>query len=145
MSDRTNPASWPNPRGPWHEVGDLTRVYDHGMPWCLNAAGHPDSSGGYPEPAIHLPADECRTAGLYLDGVTRELTGPGCGLEVYAAHQFRFGELRATAGRPSTRIVVDFFDDSGSVSSARYSLTLGESLRLARRLSQLVDLVTLGR
>ena len=144
MSDRTNPASWPNSRGPWHEVKNVTRVYDHGMPWCLNTAGHPDPDGGYPDPAIHLPADECRSAGLCLDGVKCDLTGPTGGLEVYAAQPFRFGELRATARDASTRMVLEFFDETGRVPSTRYSLPLGESLRLARRLSQLVDLVTVG-
>jgi hypothetical protein len=43
MPDRTDPANWPSIRGPWHEVTDISRLYDFGMPWCVHAARHPDS------------------------------------------------------------------------------------------------------
>jgi hypothetical protein len=81
-------------RGPWHEVTDVSRLYDFGMPWCVHAARHPDPDGdGYPDAAIHL-LDECRTASLYLDGVEFDLRGPKCGLELYAARGFQFGRAR---------------------------------------------------
>ena len=59
MSDRIDPSSWPSPRGPWPQVSDLSRLYDHGQPWCVNAAAHPDLNDGYPDPDRHLPWHEC--------------------------------------------------------------------------------------
>lgn len=47
MSDRIDPPHWPSQRGPWPAVSDASRLFDHGWPWCVNAAGHPDPDGGY--------------------------------------------------------------------------------------------------
>ena len=30
-------------------VTDLSRIYDHGQPWCVNVAGHSDHNGDYPD------------------------------------------------------------------------------------------------
>ena len=141
MPDRTNPANWPNARGPWPEVTGLDQLYDHGRWWCASAAGHPDPEGdGYPDATIH-PADECRTAGLYLDDVVHDLDGPRAGLEAFAAQRFSFGQARVVSDPARTRIVLEFFDEVGSQPPTRYSLAPGECLLLARWLGQLVDLV----
>jgi hypothetical protein len=55
MSDRIDPSSWPTPRGRWLPVTDLHRIYDHGVPWCLNQAAHPDENDGYPAAQQHVP------------------------------------------------------------------------------------------
>lgn len=144
MPDRTNPANWPNARGPWPEVTDLDRLYDHGRPWCAFASGHPDRDGdGYPDATIH-PAEECRTAALYLDDSALDHNGTSFGLEVFAAERFSFGELRGGAKPALTHIVVEFFDADGLQTQKRCSLTVGDGLRLARWLGQLADLVTTG-
>lgn len=46
MTDRIHPPAWHSPRGPWPEVNDLSRLFDHGWPGCVNAAAHPDPDGG---------------------------------------------------------------------------------------------------
>jgi hypothetical protein len=131
MQDRIDRANWPSPRGPWHEVTDVSRIYDFGMPWCVYAAGHPDPSGdAYPDPLVH-PESECRTAGLYLDGVRFDLDGLSCGLQVYAARPFTFGAPRASAERLRTAIIFDVFENAASSSSIRFSLS-AEALVLAR-------------
>ena len=94
MSDRIDPSTWPSLRGPWHEVEDLTRLYDHGRAWCAGAAGHPDHNGGYPDPDRHLPWHECRTVETYLEHARRDLHGREVDLSVYGATRFRFGEPR---------------------------------------------------
>ena len=45
MTDRIHPPAWHSPRGPWPEVKDLSRLFDHGWPG-VNAAAHPDPDGG---------------------------------------------------------------------------------------------------
>ena len=140
MQDRTDPSTWPTARGPWHEVTDLSRRYDFGMWWCACASGHPNPDGeGYPDATVH-PFDHCRTAGLYLDDITVN-TGRPAGLEVFAAREFSFGELRGGDHLSEAHIVLEFYDEGARPESTRCSLSVGDCLRLARWLSQLVDLV----
>jgi hypothetical protein len=130
VTDRTNPPHRPSRRPsdshPWPEVTDLSRLYDHGAQWCINAAGHPPREAGYPDPLIHVPPFECRTAGLYIDDVTEDLDSPAHGLEIYAARPFRFGEPRIARPAPSTRIVFEYLD-ANDEPMARFSISLGQS------------------
>lgn len=96
MTDRIDRENWPTPRGPWHEVLDLSRLYDHGRPWCANAAGHPGEDG-YPDPELHRPWHECRSPEAALDGALLGTDGVPADLTVYLAAPFRFGELRRSA------------------------------------------------
>lgn len=148
MSDRTETASWPDPEGPWHRVTDSSRVFDHGRPWCAGAAGHPTEEREYPNADLHLPW-ECRSFTTSFEGVVQELSGPAVELEVYAAAPFRFGEIRTSElPHDQARIVLEAYAleqpdaERGWSEAARWSLPLGEAIRLGRRLGQLVDLVT---
>lgn len=138
MTDRTDQPDPATARGPWPEVSDMTRLFDHGAPWCVNAAGHPDPEGGYPDPNLHVPPHECRTAALWLDDIRHELVGPPTGLAVYAARAFRFGEERMTTPSADTRIAFDRLDEPDD-GSPRFSVTLGDALRIAHHLIQLVE------
>jgi hypothetical protein len=126
-------------------VTDSTRLFDHGAWWCVNRAGHPDPDDGYPDVDRHTPWDECHSiTGSFAD-VRADLTGPPLELELYAAAPFRFGCLRAAVTDPSTspRVVLECYSDGGAESrELRFSLSLGEALRLARRLKHLVDEVS---
>ena len=83
MSDRIDPPADGPGRGPWRQVGDLSRLYDHGWPWCTNAAAHPDRHDGYPDPDGHRPWHECRGGEAFVDGACRDLDGDLVGLSVY--------------------------------------------------------------
>ena len=89
----------------------------------------------------HVPAFECRTPGTDVDGVRRDLNGPDCALTVYAARAFRFGQPRADAAEDGTRIVFDLVE-AGTDISSRFSLSLGDALRLSRIVERLVDHVS---
>src|ERR671931_910880 len=97
MSDRIDPTNDHVERGPWPPVDDRSRLFDHGWPWCVNSAAHPDPEGGYPDPHRHVPWPECRGAEMFVDGVCRDLHGEPVGVSVYSAAPFRFGEPRADA------------------------------------------------
>jgi hypothetical protein len=140
MSEPTQPASWPNARGPWYEVSDDRRLYDSGWFWCATASGHPDRNGGYPSHERHPLALECRSLSTGFDGVRADLQGPNRGLEVYAAAPFQFGQLRGSDQADPARILLECYTDT---SCLRFSLPAGEALRLGRRLAQLVDLITI--
>jgi hypothetical protein len=140
MSDRTQPPNWPSSRGPWPEVTDASRLFDHGKPWCATAHGHPEPDDGYPDPDRHVPWNECRTPVSYFDG-TRDLSGTPVTLELYAAAAFQFGVPRNEALPAETRIVLEAYVDEPGQEPMRVSLPAGEVLRLARRITQLVDLV----
>jgi hypothetical protein len=149
MSDRTETASWPDPEGPWHRVTDGSRVFDHGRPWCAGAAGHPTEARDYPNADLHLP-QECRSLTTSFDGVVQDLSGSAAELEVYAAAPFRFGEIKTSDHTDdSARIVLEYYAQEAAgeyeLTVARWSLPLGEALRLGRRLGQLIDLVTDAR
>ncbi len=75
MSDRIDPANDDLERRPWPQVSDLSRLFDRGRPWCVNAAAHPDENHDYPDPERHLPWHECRSAETFVDGVCRDLAG----------------------------------------------------------------------
>lgn len=146
MSDRTETGSWPDPEGPWHRVTDNSRVFDHGRPWCAGAAGHPTEEHEYPNADLHLPS-ECRSFATSFEGVVQDLSGQAAEVEVYAAAPFRFGEMRTTdLTDDSVRVVLEYYapalESEHEVAVVRWSLPLGEALRLGRRLAQLVDLVT---
>jgi hypothetical protein len=138
MQDRTNPANWPTHRGPWHEVPDLSRLHDTGEPWCLNAAGHPDSDREYPDPNVHFPFDECRTRGYYIEDVRAGLTGPLLDLELYGAKPFQFGQPREATPAGRARVVLDVLSLESAGEPSRLSLPLGEALLFASQLRQLV-------
>jgi hypothetical protein len=143
VPDRTDSAPSSEVLGPWPQVTNLTRRYDHGMPWCVNAGGHPDSGAdGHPDSNRHIPTNECRTPSAFLDGAAAELHGPPVGLELYAATSYRFGAPRADSPRGPARLVFDFFEDADDGLRSRFSLPLGEALLLARQIVRLVDLVT---
>lgn len=55
MAETTQPPNWSSPRGPWPDVTDITRLFDHGAWWCVNRAGHPDPDDGYPDVERHTP------------------------------------------------------------------------------------------
>lgn len=137
MADRTDPSDRPTARGPWAEVTELNQFFDHGAPWCINADGHPGYD--YPDPEIHVPASECRAVGLSLDART-DLAGRPRVLEAYVAQPFRFGEQRDSREADSARLLFDFVDDDME-SSMRFSISLGDGLRLARHVLRLIDLV----
>jgi hypothetical protein len=142
MSNRTQPPSWPSPRGPWPEVEDVTRLFDQGKPWCATAVGHPGPDDDYPDVDRHVPWDECRTVTSYFDSARRDLTGTAVGLEAYAASPYQFGALRETAQPTEPRIVLESYIDSPGEEPVRVSLALGDALLLSRRIGQLVDLVS---
>jgi hypothetical protein len=141
MAHRTQPPNWPNLRGPWHEVTAASRLFDHGKPWCATAHGHPEPDDGYPDPDRHVPWNECRTLVSYFDGVRLDLHGMQVELELYAAAVFQFGALRSEALPTETRIVLEPYVDQPGHEPIRISLPVGEALRLARRITQLVDLI----
>jgi hypothetical protein len=142
MPDRTQPPSWPSPRGPWHEVEDVTRLFDQGKPWCVGAAGHPVDEDDYPEVDRHIPWNECRTLTSHFDRSRRDLTGANIELELYAAASYQFGTLREAALPDEPRIVIESYVDARGEEPVRVSLSLGDALRLGRRITQLVDLVS---
>ncbi len=142
MSDRTQPPNWPSPRGPWPEVTDTSRLFDHGKPWCSTAHSHPEPEDGYPDVNRHVPWNECRTLVSYFDGARHDLSGTPAGLELYAAAVFQFGTLRREALPGETRIVLETYVDEPGQEPVRVSLPVGEALRLARRIGQLVNLVS---
>ena len=60
---------------------------------------------------------------------------------MYAGRPFRYGQPRAGATEPTTRVVLDFYDET-TENTVRFSLPLGECLRLSRLLGRLTDHVT---
>jgi hypothetical protein len=142
VHDRIDPASDQPPQGPWPPVVDDTRYYDHGQPWCVNAAAHPDANGGYPDPRRHLPWDECRSAELNVAGAHAELNGDAVGISVAAAASFRFGEPREHAQAAPVRVVVETWQLGTDEPSRRVSLSPPDALHLARILTHVVDQVT---
>lgn len=140
MTNRTNGPIPPPEPGPWPEVTDIGTLYDHGAPWCTNAAGHPPREDGYPNPRVHVPPFECRSACLYFDGIRADLTGPSHGLDVYLAQPFRFGQPRTAEPAPSARVVFEYLDDADEP-VARFSLATADSLRLALELLRLVTAI----
>lgn len=146
MPEPTQPSERPRARGPWPDVEDLSRIYDHGRSWCANADAHPDANGGYPDPDRHLPWRECRTLATAIAGVRADLHGAALELEVYAAASFTFGEPRTpNATGHETRVVLEAYADGPGTEagySTRLSLSIGDALHLARKLVQIVDVVT---
>ena len=141
MSDRIDPPTDDLERGPWPQVGDLSRLYDHGWPWCVNAAAHPDPNGGYPDPERHRPWHECRSGEAYIDGARRGLDGELIALSVYNAVAFRFGQPRDEAPSASPRVVLESWT-AGEAATDRLSLTPAQALYLARILVRSADDLT---
>jgi hypothetical protein len=142
MSHRTQPPNWHSSRGPWPEFTDINRLFDHGKSWCATAHGHPGPEDGYPDPDVHVPWNECRTPISSFTGARRDLNGALLELELYAAAAFQFGSLRSKALPSDTRVVLEAYADEPGQEPIRVSLSAGEALRLARRMTQLVDLVS---
>ena len=61
MPDRVDPPNQGFRRGRWPEVTELSRIYDHGQPWCVNVAGHSDHNGDYPDAQRHVRWHECHS------------------------------------------------------------------------------------
>jgi hypothetical protein len=170
VSHRTDPvdpndrSTWPTPRGPWPDAtGEraATGRYDHGAPWCAQAAGHPDTNHGYPDLDRHQPWNECQSLQLDHDEVQLGLDGPPVHFATYLALPFRYGQPRPAAqldsDRMHPRIVLDAAVDLppaglghpseharrafGERSSARVSLSLATAVMLSRDLCILVDRV----
>jgi hypothetical protein len=141
MPDPIDTGSRSTTSGIWPEVSDVSRLYDQGAPWCVNAEGHPEANGGYPAASVHNPPHECQSPSLYLDGVRLDLTGVPTGLQIYAARPFLFGLPREAAHDSSTRIVFETYDEPGGSALLRCSLTCGEALRVAAGLVRIVDLI----
>jgi hypothetical protein len=145
VHDRIDPPTEQPPQGPWPAVIDDTRYYDHGRPWCVNVAAHPDLNGGYPDPRRHLPWDECRGAELRIAGARSELDRAPVGVSVSAAAAFRFGELREHAHAGPARIVLEIWRLATDEPSQRVSLSPPDALHLARILTHAVDEVIFAR
>jgi hypothetical protein len=143
VTDRTDQPHRPTVRGPWPEASEVDRIFDYGAPWCINAEGHPGPDDDYPDRSRHFPPYECRTNGLVIDAIDG-ITGPPCELEVYAAAAFRFGELREAASPDHTRVIFDCCDEA-SDTSPRFSVSLGDALRIAQHLTQVVRSVDNAR
>jgi hypothetical protein len=97
MSARIDPPTSDIEQGPWPQVSDASRLYDHGQPWRMNAAAHPDNHDGYPDAERHVPWHECHGRELFIDGARRDLDGAPVGVTVYIAAPFRFGQPRDEA------------------------------------------------
>lgn len=146
MVDPIDASTWPTPRGPWPEVHDTSRFFDHGRAWCINAAGHPDSAAaGYPDVQVHDPWDECRTRTWFLDQARHGLSGSEVELSVYGAAAFRFGLPRDGSLRPGPRVVIETYDSAPGARPPRLrrvSVSIGEARQLARLLEWVADTVT---
>jgi hypothetical protein len=143
MQDRTERSSWPSPRGPWAEVVDLSQRFDHGWPWCENAAGHPGLDRDYPDVGLHMPPFECQSPSAYLPVTKGDSVTTQRHLRAFVAAPFRFGEARSDARNDERHVVLEFLADvDGAEDLDRFSLTLGDSLRLAHWLTRLDDLIT---
>ena len=142
MSHRTQPPNWPSSRGPWPEVAGIDRLFDHGKSWCATAQGHPEPDDGYPDSDRHVPWNECRTLISSFEGARRDLHGGPLELELYAAAAFQFGTPRGEALPDETRVILEAYGDEPGQEPFRVSLPAGEALRLARRIAQLVDLIS---
>jgi hypothetical protein len=142
VTDRIDPPDRPGKRGPWPKVTDLSRLYDHGQPWCVNAAAHPDTNDGYPDPDRHLPWHECRSGEAFLDDVRRDIDGDELGLSVYVASAFQFGQPRDAVESRAARLVIETWQSNAEEPSQRISVNAGDALRLARILVRLVDELT---
>jgi hypothetical protein len=144
MTDRIDPTAWPSTRGPWPEVTDPSRLYDHGRAWCTNAAGHPGDDG-YPDPDRHVPWHECRGPELSISEVRRDLDGEQVEMSAYVAAAFRYGQPRELPPQSPTRVVIETWERASDETTMRLSLSAGEALRLARVLTHLVDEITFAR
>jgi hypothetical protein len=144
MTDRIGPPNGPGQR-PWPEVTDLSRIYDHGHPWCVNADAHPDRHDGYPDPDRHQPWKECRSREAFIDDVRRDLHGDELGLSVYLAAPFRFGAPRDGSKPQAPRLVVETWLADSDERSERISLNPSGALWLARILVRFVDELTFLR
>ena len=137
MADRTDRPERTTARGPWPEVTSVQQFFDRGAPWCINADGHPEYD--YPDAELHVPAFECRTFSLAVEAVP-DLAGRGHTVEVYVARPFRFGQPRGASPTGPPRLVLQVTDLNGEIAS-RFSVSLGDALRLARHVERLSDLV----
>jgi len=61
VPDRVDPPNQGFRRGRWLVVTELSRIYDHGQPWCVNVAGHSDHNGDYPDAQRHVRWHECHS------------------------------------------------------------------------------------
>ena len=140
MPDRTDHPAWPTLRGPWPEVTSLHQIFDYGQQWCINADGHPSPDDTYPDPSLHFPPFECRSASLNIRDARDETDGELCNLEIYATAPYLFGKDRTRRPLAETRIVFDLADDHEQT-AARLSVTPGDALRIALHMRRLLDVI----
>ena len=55
-------------------VTDLSRIYDHGQPWCVNVAGHSDHNGDYPDAQRMCHGLSATSREAFLDRARRDLS-----------------------------------------------------------------------
>jgi len=139
MTDRTEDQAQPARRGPWHDGTEPGRYFDRGAPWCLNAAGHPSGQNTYPDATIHTPPDECQTRSLFTEGL-EDLAGPSCFVETYAAEPFRYGQPRTGDLAATPRVIIETHYLAADTST-RFSVSLGDALRLATHLAIIVSTI----
>lgn len=131
MSDGIDPTNDNVERGPWPPVNDLSRLFVHGWPRCVDAVAHPDPDGGYLDPQCHVPWHECRSRAAFVDDVRLDLDGEPVGVSVYKAAPFRFGQPRDEAPSATPRVVLEVWTNDDAPAQ-RISFAPGEALRLAR-------------
>ena len=140
MTDRTDQPRRPSARGPWPEVTDLNQIFDYGTRWCVNADAHPGPDDDYPDPELHVPPFECRSESLWLDTSSHTSDHATGTLQIFASMPYRFGQTRTTRRPPEPRITFEWFDTIDRPVS-RFSVPLGDSLRLVAYVKALVRLI----
>lgn len=99
MPDRVDRRNQAFRRGRWSEVTDLSRIDEHGQPWCVNVAGHCDHNGAYPDARRHAQRPECHSREAFLDRARRDLDGEDVGFCMYTRRRVSF---RSTTPRRRT-------------------------------------------
>ena len=141
MPDRVDPPNQGFRRSRWPEVTELSRIYDHGQPWCVNVAGHSDHNGDYADARRHAQGAECHSREAFLDRARRDLDGEDAGFRMYTRRRVSVDDATTShwarhgwCSRRGHRLC--------RAGSAEVSLSPGEALRLACALARLVDDLT---
>jgi hypothetical protein len=108
----------------------------------VNAAGHPDLHGGYPDAKLHRPWFECRGREAFVTATVPDLEEHAVAVSVYLAAPFCFGHLRADLVPAGPRVVLEVQSDGEKARVRRVSFAPGEALRLARISTRLADEIT---
>ena len=75
MRDRVDPPNQAFRRGPWPEVTDLSRIYDHGQPVVRERRRPLRSQRRFPDAQRHAQGSECHSREALLDRARRDLDG----------------------------------------------------------------------